>query len=147
MLLESQQQRRLLGSAPFQLRLHFKSCGQLTSSRPDPAAPRCHNSAWSRESGRLRCRRAQWTKQGMVQIRSCLSQRPGNDHTWLRERVCVLYARTCWNCIRSNATWNYWHVGWGLEILWQKDFKCHGICFHRIWLFFWGKHHSKAKTV
>lgn len=26
-------------------------------------------------------------------------------------------------------------MDWGLEILWHKDFKCKGICFHRIWLF------------
>lgn len=86
------------------------------------------------------------TRYGPDQILSQPTPRK-RPHVIERACVCVLYARTCWNCIRSNATWNYWHVGWGLEILWQKDFKCHGICFHRIWLFFWGKHHSKAKTV
>ena len=49
--------------------------------------------------------------------------------------VCVCECVSVGILLDPITTWNYWHMDWGLEILWHKDLKCNAICFHRLWLF------------
>lgn len=89
----------------------------LTTSRPDPAAPNGTAAPEARRRG---------GGKGAPGLTVCQGK---SKSMCVRVHVCV-----GWDFIRSN-TWNYWHMDWGLEILWHKDFICNGICFHRIWLF------------